>query len=30
MREGGCDAYLAKPMSVVSFFKAVEQFLPRL
>lgn len=27
IRERGCEAYLAKPMSVVKFFQTVEQFL---
>src|SRR5262244_3298982 len=27
IRKGGCDAYLSKPMSVVDFFKTIEQFL---
>jgi len=27
IREGGCEAYIAKPISVVSFLKTVEQFL---
>ena len=28
IREGGCEAYLAKPISVASFMRTVEQFLP--
>jgi len=27
IREGGCEAYIAKPISVTSFLKTVEQFL---
>ena len=27
IRRGGCEAYMAKPISVVSFLKTVEQFL---
>ena len=27
MREGGCEAYLAKPISVASFLRTVERFL---
>ena len=27
IREGGCEAYLAKPISVVSFLQTVERFL---
>jgi two-component system cell cycle response regulator DivK len=27
MREGGCEAYIAKPISVASFLRTVEQFL---
>jgi len=27
MREGGCEAYLAKPISVAYFIKALKQFL---
>jgi two-component system cell cycle response regulator DivK len=28
IREGGCEAYIAKPISVVSFMRTVERFLP--
>ena len=28
IREGGCEAYIAKPISVASFMRTVEQFLP--
>ena len=28
IRSGGCEAYLAKPISVVSFMRMVERFLP--
>ena len=27
IREGGCEAYIAKPISVSSFLTTVEQFL---
>jgi two-component system, cell cycle response regulator DivK len=27
IREGGCEAYVAKPISVASFLQAVEQFI---
>jgi len=27
IREGGCEAYIAKPISVTNFLKTVEQFL---
>jgi len=27
IREGGCDVYIAKPISVVNFLKIVQQFL---
>lgn len=27
IREGGCEAYIAKPISVTSFLKTVERFL---
>ncbi len=27
IREGGCEAYIAKPISVVSFLQTVERFL---
>ena len=27
IREGGCEAYIAKPISVASFLETVEQFL---
>src|SRR5271169_1728192 len=27
MREGGCEAYIAKPISVASFLRTVERFL---
>jgi two-component system cell cycle response regulator DivK len=27
MRDGGCEAYIAKPISVASFLKTVERFL---
>ena len=27
IREGGCEAYIAKPISVASFLQTVEQFL---
>lgn len=27
IREGGCEAYIAKPISVASFLKTIEQFL---
>ena len=27
IREGGCEAYLAKPISVMSFLQTVERFL---
>ncbi len=27
IREGGCEAYIAKPISVTSFLKTVQQFL---
>ena len=27
IREGGCEAYIAKPISVTKFLKTVEQFL---
>jgi len=26
-RDGGCEAYIAKPISVVSFLRTVERFL---
>jgi two-component system cell cycle response regulator DivK len=29
IREGGCEAYIAKPISVISFLKTVERFLSR-
>ncbi|HEY1260676.1 MAG TPA: response regulator [Stellaceae bacterium] len=28
IRDGGCEAYIAKPISVASFLKTVERFLP--
>src|SRR5271155_3732253 len=28
IREGGCEAYIAKPISVASFLRTVERFLP--
>src|SRR5712691_7239722 len=28
IREGGCEAYIAKPISVASFMRTVERFLP--
>jgi two-component system, cell cycle response regulator DivK len=28
IREGGCEAYIAKPISVTSFMRTVERFLP--
>jgi two-component system cell cycle response regulator DivK len=28
IRDGGCEAYIAKPISVVSFMRTVERFLP--
>ena len=28
IREGGCEAYIAKPISVASFMGTVERFLP--
>jgi two-component system cell cycle response regulator DivK len=28
IREGGCEAYIAKPISVASFMSTVERFLP--
>jgi two-component system cell cycle response regulator DivK len=28
IREGGCEAYVAKPISVASFMRTVERFLP--
>jgi len=27
IREGGCEAYIAKPISVTSFLKTIDQFL---
>jgi two-component system cell cycle response regulator DivK len=27
MRKGGCEAYLAKPISVASFLETVERFI---
>jgi len=27
--DGGCDAYIAKPISIVGFLSTVESFLPR-
>jgi two-component system cell cycle response regulator DivK len=27
MRNGGCEAYIAKPISVMSFLQTVERFL---
>lgn len=27
IREGGCEAYIAKPISVTNFLETVEQFL---
>jgi two-component system cell cycle response regulator DivK len=27
IRDGGCDAYISKPISVTNFFETVEQFL---
>jgi two-component system cell cycle response regulator DivK len=27
IREGGCEAYIAKPISVTNFLKTVQQFL---
>jgi two-component system cell cycle response regulator DivK len=27
IREGGCEAYLAKPISVLAFLQTVERFL---
>jgi len=29
IRDGGCEAYIAKPISVASFIRTVERFLPR-
>jgi two-component system cell cycle response regulator DivK len=28
IREGGCEAYIAKPISVAGFMRTVERFLP--
>ncbi|HTT79487.1 MAG TPA: response regulator [Stellaceae bacterium] len=28
IRDGGCEAYIAKPISVASFLRTVERFLP--
>ncbi len=28
IRDGGCEAYVAKPISVASFMRTVERFLP--
>jgi two-component system, cell cycle response regulator DivK len=28
IREGGCEAYIAKPISVASFMRTIERFLP--
>ena len=28
IRDGGCEAYIAKPISVASFMRVVERFLP--
>ena len=28
IREGGCEAYIAKPISVASFMRTVERFFP--
>jgi two-component system, cell cycle response regulator DivK len=28
IRSGGCEAYIAKPISVVSFMRTIERFLP--
>ncbi len=28
IRDGGCEAYIAKPISVVNFIRTVERFLP--
>ena len=28
IRSGGCEAYIAKPISVVGFMRTVERFLP--
>ncbi len=28
IRDGGCEAYIAKPISVASFMRTVERFLP--
>ena len=28
IRDGGCEAYIAKPISVVGFMRTVERFLP--
>ena len=28
IREGGCEAYISKPISVASFMRTVERFLP--
>ena len=28
IRDGGCEAYIAKPISVASFMQTVERFLP--
>jgi two-component system, cell cycle response regulator DivK len=28
IREGGCEAYIAKPISVAGFLRTVERFLP--
>jgi len=28
IRNGGCEAYIAKPISVVSFMRTIERFLP--
>jgi len=28
IRDGGCEAYIAKPISVAHFMRVVEQFLP--
>jgi len=28
IRQGGCEAYIAKPISVMSFLRTVERFLP--
>ena len=27
IREGGCEAYIAKPISVTSFMKTIREFL---